>query len=192
MNRMFGAILITFVLCLNLFSQNKDLISAANNAVKAFTWDIHKETKGSLMFLDVPFNHDNKNNPEYLTLTVAKTKSVNRPVFISLIISNNIVQSNGILISFSKTVQTKNGKWNINLDKKSSLKINFEKCGKTDCTARIVGGYAVDKRTGKNVDVFQKFLDYDHVYFLFTYSNGTNESVSVPLFSFKKQYKTLL
>jgi len=190
MNKILGSILITFALCVNIFSQNENLIKVANTAVKSFTWDIQKEDKGSLMFLDVPYNQEN--NIEYLTLTVAKNKSIYRPAFISVIISNKIVQSNGILISFSKSVQTKDGNWNIELDKKSTLKINFEKCGKTDCTARIVGGFAADKITGKKVDVFQKFLEYDHVYFLFTYSDGTNKSVSVPLFSFKNQYKSLL
>jgi len=100
------------LLVYNSYSQNADSIKAeADAAVKALKWDIEKADKGTLMFLDIPYQRDNIDSVEYLTLTVAKNKAKQRPAFISIIIPNNVVQSKGIFISFSKTV-SKNGQWN--------------------------------------------------------------------------------
>jgi len=58
-----------------VFSLSQDSIKLlAKEAVKAFTWDIEKAEKGSLMFLDVAYQRDNSDSVEYLTLTVAKDK----------------------------------------------------------------------------------------------------------------------
>ena len=192
MKKIYCTIFMIFIIGINLFSQNKEIIALSNEAVKSFTWDIQKTEKGTLMFLDVPYKQDNKNELEYLSLTIAKVKYKNRPDFISVIIPNNIVQSNGIFIKFAKSVKFKNEKRNVELGKENPIRINFEKCGKADCTARIVDGYVIDKINGKKVDIYQNFFEYDFVIFLFVYSNGSNKSVSVPLFSFKNQYKTLL
>jgi len=174
----------------NAHAQNADNIQAlADSAVKAFTWDIRKADKGTLMFLDVPYQRDNSDSVEYLTLTVAKNKSKQRPAFISVIIPNDVVQSNGIFVSFSKTI-SKNGQWAMELEKRNPVRIKFERCNDETCTARIIDGYATED-DGQKQDIFQKFLDFDHVLFLFIYPNGTHKSVGVPLFSFKEQYKKL-
>ena len=192
MKKIHCIILLIFILNVNLFSQNKDINTLADEAIKSFTWDIQRTEKGALMFLDVPYKQDNKNELEYLSITIAKSKYKNRPDFISVIIPNNIVQSNGILIKFAKSVKLKNGERSIDLGKENPSRINFEKCGKADCTARIIDGYVFDKRNGKKEDIYQKFFEYDFVLFLFVCSDGSNKSISVPLFSFKKQYETLL
>jgi hypothetical protein len=174
-----------------VFSQNQENIKAlADSAVKMFTWDIQKADKGSLMFLDVPYTRENHDSAEYLTITVAKDKSKLRPDFISIIIPNNIVKSNGIFIKFANSVKTKDGERKMEMEKGSPVRINFEKCD-DDCTARIIEGYAFHDKTNEKEDVFQKFLDFDHVLFLFIYPDGSHKSVAVPLFSFKQQYKTL-
>ena len=183
-------ILLTLLFAGNSYSQKPDSIkSAADAAVKAFTCDIQKADRGTLMFLDVPYQRDNADSTEYLTLTVAKDKTKQRPEFISIIIPNNIIQSNGIFIKFSKTV-TKNGKWSMELEKGSPVRIPFENCNAETCTARIIDGYAAHDN-GENEDIFQKFMDFDHVLFLFVYPDGSHKSVAVPLFSFKQQYKAL-
>jgi len=186
------ALLIT--LNVNAYSQNKNNVKeVAKTAEKIFTWDIEKSEKGTMMFLDVPYQRDTQNSEEYLTLTVAKGKSQERPAFISVIIPNNIKQSNGIFIKFGKTIKTKeNSEWKTELEKRNPVKVNFEKCNDETCTARIIGGYVTDNETNEKVDIFQKCLEFDHIYFLFVYADGSHKSVAIPLFSFKKQYKQLL
>lgn len=157
-----------------------------------FTWDIEKFEKGTMMFLDVPYQRDNQDSEEYLTLTVAKDKSQKRPAFIPAIISNNIVQSNGIFIKFGKSTETtENSGWTTEFEKEKPVRINFEKCNDETCTARIIGGYVTDEETNKKIDIFQKCLEFDHIYFLFVYADGSHKSVAVPLFLFKKQYEQL-
>jgi hypothetical protein len=174
----------------NSFSQSTDsLKSAADAAIKAFTWDIEKLEKGTLMFLDVAYKRDNSDSVEYLTLTVAKDKSKQRPEFISIIIPNNIVRSNGIFIKFANSV-TRNGERTMEMEKGNPVRVSFESCNDETCTARVVNGYA-SHDNGDKEDIFQKFLTSDHVLFLFIYPDGGHKSVSVPLFSFKEQYKKL-
>jgi len=186
----FLTIILTLLLVYNSYSQNVDSLKAvADSAVKAFTWDIQIAERGALMFLDVPYQRDNSDSTEYLTLTVAKDKTKQRPEFISIIIPNNIVQSNGIFIKFAKSV-TKNGERTMELEKGNPARIHFEKCNDETCTARVINGYSVHDN-GEKEDIFQKLLDFDHVLFLFIYSDGSHKSVAVPLFSFKQQYKAL-
>jgi hypothetical protein len=70
------------------------------------------------------YQRDNSDSTEYLTLTVAKDKTKQRPEFISIIIPNNVVQSNGIFIKFAKTV-TKNGEMTMELEKGKPVKFNL-------------------------------------------------------------------
>lgn len=185
-------LLFTFSIIQSAFSQSpKEVEAMADEAVASFTWDVEKTDKGTLLFLDVPYLKENSDKTEYLTLTVAKSKSEKRPAFISVIIPNNIVQSNGIFIAFANTVSTKEGGRKIQIDNESTKRINFENCNDADCTARVIGGYLTDEKTNKKIDIFQNFLKYDHALFLFVYPDGSHKSVSVPLFSFQKQYKKL-
>jgi len=186
----FLTIILILLLIDNSYSQTTDsLRAAADSAVKIFTWDIQKAERGTLMFLDVPYQRDNSDSTEYLTLTVAKDKTKARPEFISIIIPNNIVQSNGLFIKFAKSM-TKNGEMTMDLEKGKPVRIQFEKCNDETCTARVINGYA-SHDSGEREDIFQKFLDFDHVLFLFIYPDGSHKSVAVPLFSFKQQYKSL-
>jgi hypothetical protein len=174
------------------FSQNSDSIKVlADQAVKMFTWDIQKAKRGNLMFLDVPYKQDNQDSAEYLTLTVAKTYSGKRPEFISIIIPGNVVQANGIFLAFAKTSKDENGEWRSDMEKVNPVRVHFEKCADQICTARILDGYVIDEESKEKIDIFQKFEDFDHVYFLFIYPDGSHKSISVPLFSFKEQYKSL-
>jgi len=177
-------ILFVFLLALigNAYSQSKNSVKEVGKiAEKMFSWDIEKSEKGTMMFLDVPYLRENKKTEEYLTLTVAKAKTQNRPQFISIIIPNNVVKDNGIFIKFG----------NEELEKSSPVRVQFENCNDETCTARIIGGYVGEKKSKEKTDIFQKFLTFKHVYFLFTYSDGSHKSVSVPLYSFQKQYKSL-
>ena len=142
-----------------------------------------------MMFLDVPFQRDNIDSTEYLTLCVAQDKTKTRPDFISVIVPDNVLHDNGIFIKFSKTV-TENGERHMELEAGDPVRVSFEGCTDAICTARIINGYARHDN-GDQEDIFQKFLNFDHVLFLFVYPDGSHKSVAVPLFSFKDQYKTL-
>ncbi|HTD39018.1 MAG TPA: hypothetical protein VK671_00255 [Mucilaginibacter sp.] len=163
--------------------------TALHDTAFLFTWDIQKEAKGSLMFLDVPYGHDGKT--EYLSITVAKDTSKDRPAFISVIVPSAINQSNGIFMAFANNAKSVSGEPKLEIAKDHTVRLNFEKCGDTDCAARIINGYWNDKEDNKQVDVLKNFLEYDHVLFLILYNDGGHKSVAVPLFSFKKQYKAL-
>ncbi|HEY9004384.1 MAG TPA: hypothetical protein VIM89_23710 [Mucilaginibacter sp.] len=171
------------------YAQQTDIKALADSAVKSFTWDIQKEAKGAMMFLDIPYDHDGKT--EYLSLTVAKDKLKDRPAFISVIVPSGLNQSNGIFMAFANSVKSASGEPKLELVKGTSLRLNFERCDDKDCTARIINGYWNDKEDNKQVDVLKDFFEYDHVLFLILYNDGSHKSIAVPLFSFKKQYKTL-
>ena len=183
------AAVLTLSFAYNSYSQKPIDKKVVEEAVKAFTWDIQKAERGTLMFLDVPYQRDNSDSTEYLSLTVAKDKTKQRPDFISVIVPNNVVQSNGIFITFAKTV-TKNGNQAMELQKAEPVRLNFENCDDETCTARVIDGYATHDN-GVKEDIFQKFQTFDHVLFLFIYPDGSHKSVAVPLFSFKQQYKKL-
>lgn len=172
-----------FLLTAFAFSQNQESFNALYDAAeKMYTWDIEYAEKGAIMFLDVPYHRDNQDSVEYLTLSAAKDKTKARPVFISIIVPGNVIHSNGIFIGFSKDEQAI----------EQPVRVIFEKCGNDICTARIMDGFVKDEETNKSVDIFQQFLDMGKVYFLFVYPDGSHQSVTVPLFSFKKQYGTLV
>jgi hypothetical protein len=185
-------IILTLIISSWAFSQQKDSLNTlADSAIKKFTWDIQKSDKGDLMFLDIPYLRENHTIVEYLSLTVAKSKSRIRPDFISIIIPSNVVQSNGIFIKFANTIISKNGERRIEMEKGDPVSILFERCNSQDCTARIIDGYVLDQDTNTKVDIFQKFLDFDHILFLFIYPDKSHKSVVVPLFTFKEQYKAI-
>ena len=181
-------LILSFLILSDLYSQKTDSIPVTQ-IEDIFKWDIETLEKGSMMFLDVAYQRNGTDSTEFLTLTVAKDKTKERPAFISIIIPNNIVQSNGIFITFANSV-TRDGARTMELTKEKPVRIKFEKCGDETCTARIIDGYG-SRDSGETVDIFQKFLDFDHALFLFIYEDGSHKSVAVPLFSFKEQYKKL-
>lgn len=158
--------------------------------VNSFDWSIETNKKGTMMFLDIPYLKSENETEEYLTLTIAKDYSEKRPEFISVIIPNNIVHEKGISIYFSKTKLNEEHQWNIE-NENTIYKLNFESCNEDFCTSRMVKGYIIDQISKEEIDIFQKLIDFDHIYFTFEYLDGSNKSVSVPLYSFKKQYNLI-
>jgi hypothetical protein len=141
-----------------------------------FVWDVKDFPKGRMMFLDVPYTVESKT--EYLTLTVAKETSNQRPNFISVIVPNDLSDSKIMEIVFTYK----------NDSLTQTVYPMFENCHEDYCIFRMHNSYAVDKANNQ-VDVIRNFLRYDVVFFNFERKNGLKSSVSVPLFSFKEQYK---
>ncbi len=151
--------------------------SIGKNAIDSlFVWEVETLPKGKMMYLDVPYSVDGKT--EYLSLTVAKEATNERPTFISVIVPNDLDESVIMEMTFKDKEDSRS----------QTVYPDFDKCKEDYCTFRINNGYAVDKAK-KEVDVFRNFLRYDVVYFSFVRKNGAKYSVSVPLYSFKEQYK---
>lgn len=180
------AIAAIFTLNLSYATTSVPVPAIVDAAVKSFTWDVRSTQRGPMMFLDIPYQHADSNETEYLTLTVAKEYARERPVFISVIVPDNIKKSNGIFLGFAK------GKDNSVND---LVNLPIQNCTKESknnfCTARIMDGFAINTKTKQTIDVFQDFMKFDQVYFMISYADGSHKSISVPLFSFKEQYKQL-
>jgi len=192
---MMKRILILLVILLitdRAFTQKQDSITAiADSSAKILTWEIQKFENRTLMLLDVPYQRDNYNSTEYISLTVAKDSSEMRPLFISIIIPNDVIQSNGIFIKFANTIKTKEGETKIEPEKSNPEIIPIESCDEVTCTTKIIAGYLTNEKTRSKIDIFQKFIDFDNAVFLLEYPDGSHKSVVIPLLTFKEKYKTL-
>jgi len=180
----FSVFLIFFAACNSpkekaaTISEPNEIKNAQKNILDSlFLWDVEDFPKGRMMYLDVPYTVDGKK--EYLTLTVAKETSNQRPSFISVIVPNDLSDSKIMEIVFT------NNTYSIS----QTVYANLDKCKDDFCAFRMNNAYAVDKANNQ-VDVIRNFLKYDEVYFNFEHKNGLKSSVSVPLFSFKEQYKS--
>jgi hypothetical protein len=155
---------------------DKSISNLQNKLDSLFTWDVEILPNGIMMYLDVPYTVDGK--AEYLSLTVAKEASNERPTFISVIVANDLDDSGIMEIIFT----------NKDYSESQAVFAILDKRNEDFCAFRMNSAYAVDK-ANKEVDVFRNFLTYDIVYFNFVRRDGTQTSVSVPLYSFKEQYK---
>ena len=171
------------LLFLESYSQQSDTAF-----VNPFKWHTEKNDRESLMFLEVAYQRDNSDSIEFLTISVAKDRTKARPEFISVVIPGNIDHSNGVFITFAKTV-IKNDNPTLELQNEMPVRVNFEHCD-SFCTAKVVNGIVMDD-DGSKKDLFQKFLTFDNVLFLFMYPDGTHKSVAVPLSYFRDQYVDL-
>ncbi len=181
-----------FADAVNSQSQSNNF-NVADSAGKSSQWEIQNVEQGKLMLLDVPYKRQGQDSSDDLTITVAKDRAHKRPAFIAVIVPDNVQQPTGIYLKFSKSYKNEDGKWNVEMDKSDPIRVQFEKCDdeKKICTARLSGGYISDPNTDEKIDIFQRFMEFDHVYFLLTYSDGSHKSVPVPLASFKEQYKAI-
>lgn len=157
--------------------KNKSTSNLPNKVDSLFAWDIETLPKGIMMYLDVPYTVDGKT--EYLSLTVAREATNERPTFISVIVPNDLDDSGVIEMIFT----------NKNYSLSQAVYANLDNCKEDFCAFRMNNAYAVDKAK-KEVDVIRNFLTYDVVYFNFVRRNGSKSSVSVPLHSFKELYKS--
>ena len=158
--------------------------------VDSFVWDIERHENGALMYLEVPYTYGTETDVEYMTLTVAKKYSKERPDFISIILPNNILSELGIRILFSKTEKTDSD--NMTLERDNNItEVQIESSTKETCTFRIVEGFVLNTETNTKIDLLAKLLEFDHLFVNFTLNDRRQKSVSVPLYSLKKQYNEL-
>jgi len=185
------SLFISVVISIGAFSQNA--MNVADSAGKRTLWDTVKTPNGALLLFDAPYKRAGQDSTEDLTITIAKERAHKRPAFIAIIVPNNVIHASGILMQFSKTYKDENGKPFVQMERSDPLKVPFENCDadRKTCTVRIAAGYIVDPQTDERTDIFEKFMEFDHVYFMLMYPDGSHKSVAVPLDSFKEQYKSI-
>ncbi|OCX54081.1 hypothetical protein BEL04_07365 [Mucilaginibacter sp. PPCGB 2223] len=148
-----------------------------DTSVNVFKWDIDKKDKGTLMFLDVQFSLRSK---QYVTLTVAKTKTVKRPAFISFILPGVIAPQKGLKVSFTDDLKDPT--------RTVSANMQFTESSGDTYTARAVDGYG---NPGNKFDVFKDFTKYRYLILLFYGKGDKQKAVVVPLADFQTQYARL-
>jgi hypothetical protein len=182
-------ILLSTLNILHLYPQKQENVSfTSDESLAFFKWDIERVDKGALMFLDIPYQRDSNDILEYLTLTLAISKTKSRPDFISIIVPSDIQKNNGIFLRFSKRNNS-----DIEAGANDALRLPLDTCytkNKT-CVARLWDGYANNQTTKIKEDVFIEFLKMDLMYVLLTYPDGGHKTIMIPLASFKNQFKTL-
>ncbi len=159
----------------------------ADSAIKKLQWRVWTQGSFSVMSLEIPYEMGNETYG--VDLDVAKPKEATRPEFILVRFPSTVDKKQGCFIAFSKTVK-KDGQWSMELAKGTTIRLDYDMCDSNICSLRIIKGYARNSETGEYIDVFKEFLEYDHALFLI-YQHGEHKSVTVPLFSFKDQYRKL-
>lgn len=158
--------------------------------VNLFKWEVESTFKGPLLSVDIPYLVHDKDDLEYLTVVVPIIPATARPAFISIIIPNQINPSQGVSVSFSKTIDNQClGKF-VDLEN-SLLTIPFEEIDDEVCTARIKEGKILDVTQDEVIDIYQKMKEFNHMFFSFENAIGEIQTVSMPLFSFRDTLEQL-
>lgn len=157
----------------------------------ACSWEIEQEDILDLMFLEVPYQRkDYSSNVGSLTFSLSKYKSQDRPNWISMALSSEIVQHEGLFLYFKKSPPNSQIR-PVDDPTLMPIRINLEMSSHETLTAYMTDGFALDEKQHK-VDIFQRFLEYDILYLMFFLPEGGHQTISVPLNHFKKQYRDLV
>ncbi len=165
-------------------------VQLAKHAVEIFTWDVEPNEKGFLLFLDVKYHNEAQNQEDYLTICVAKDKGKHRPKFISFILPNFINKDEGLFLFFANRVPD-NKPFDFIHDEAASIRLFFESSNEETVTARIRNGCSENGKSGITVDVFQSFLEFDFIFFMYFNVDLSPQTILIPLFSFREQYTLL-
>jgi hypothetical protein len=161
--------------------------ASAQTASKKFNWIIQQNEAGSLMTLDVPFKRNK--SKAYLTIIISKRKGEARPDVISVMVPEPLTKSDGLYLMFARA-EKRNGKTLIIRDTNMTANASFSNCNSEFCTVQINNGYLSGRSKQKAYDVLDNLMKFDEATFLY-FDKAGHETISVPLESFKKQYKEL-
>lgn len=155
-------------------------------------WKIENEKILDLMLLEVPYNIEGRvfsNNVDTLSLCVAKYKSQDRPIWISIELPHYIVQNEGLFLYFKRS--RLNSDSNVTEDSISMpICVHLEKNSSETITAYMADGFVQDNQQHL-MDILQRLLDNDMMYLMFFIPDDSHKTISIPLNNFKKQYKDL-
>ena len=179
-------ILLVFIIfsCNRNSTRSEDDWSALLDSI--YFWDVKPELTGALMFLDVAYQTCDSCVTDFLTMSIAKHKSRERPDWIAAIFPDNIIQEEGVFLFFRNS----NAENNQSTEEESSIRVNLSEHKKDTYIVRLKDGYALDENNQK-VDILKKFQESDMVYFMIFLPDGGHKTIALPLKTFKKQYKEL-
>lgn len=152
-----------------------------------YVWEVQSEINGAIMFLDVAYQKSDSSVTDFLTMSVAKHKCYSRPDWIAVIFPDNINHQEGVFLFFEEAKQSApNPK-----EEKFSLRINFVERRDDTYVIRFKDGLAM-LGNEKQVDILQKLIESERVYFMVFYPGGHHKTIAVPLKFFREQYKSLM
>ncbi len=155
-------------------------------------WDTECSEKGCLMFKDVLRGNLSQpaefKDPEYLTIAVAIDRQTKRPSHFAFHVPPNSDRSQGLFVTFSRTVALTEGKWHIELDTEPPLHLDFDSCDEESCVARVRGGAPASEKL--KADLVEKFFDRSHILLLYL-ANGQPVRTMVVLAPFRDTYRRL-
>ena len=151
-----------------------------------YFWDVKPELTGALMFLDVAYQTCDSCVTDFVTMSVAKHKSRERPDWIAAIFPDNIVQEEGVFLFFRNSNEGNNQ----TTDEEGSIRVDLSEHRKDTYIVRLKDGYAIDENNEK-VDILKKLQESDMLYLMIFLPDGGHKTITLPLKNFKKQYKEL-
>jgi hypothetical protein len=181
----FSLVVHAMFVCVLFFATHT--VKSQTSSAKKFTWLIQQNEQGSVMSLDIPYAV--KKKTRYLTIIISKRKGEVRPDVVSVMLPAPVKKEDGMYVMFSEA-QNRNGKHLIVRDTNMTANAKFSNCNSEFCTVQMNGGYLTGRSREKKYDVIENFQKYDEVTFLYFDKTG-HQAVSVPLSTFKKQYKEL-
>ena len=166
--------------------ENKSELEAQMNA-----WDIMEYDKGAIMFLDVPYRRDNSENTEYITISVVKENSNERPKSIKFIIPGNIEKSKDVSLHFANYLISKDSKPQIEFSKGEAIMVSLKRFDDEDYYIEFPDGYYLMNDSNEYMDIFDMFLNWDRIFMLLHYPDESQKSIMISLTTFKNTYNSL-
>lgn len=159
----------------------KDIENLKEYIATFLTWKVKENKKAYMMFIDYPYQNPFK-PVDYLSLTVIKEKGHKQPIVFSISCASMIDEKKGISIYFGKTGANKN-------------KIKMSKTKLEDMDFNEVNGdylkISFSNMKKLEINLFEEFMNNDHLFIDITGKNGTKYEIGYPLFKFQEQYKNL-
>lgn len=159
-----------------------------DSLMNAAVWEVDTSQLGALMFLDVPYLHNDSES--FVTLTVGKEPTMTRPSVISFMIPEPVEQEKGLYLSFASRIKRADGSYALEIDTTTQTHITYQDCNVQFCTARIKDAYASGRVGVKRADIFADFMKYDYLLLIY-FDSTTHQNIRVPLASFKRQFRAI-
>jgi hypothetical protein len=133
---------------------------------------------------------DSRDSREYIGISIQLERETGQPEDMIFSVDPRAARDQGIFIGFARTTKV-GGSWEMELDKKSTIRIPIASCGDVACLATVPKGVEVQPSTGQRIDLMDELLTFDEV--LILYVEGKNAyRTMIPLASFHEEYKKLM
>jgi hypothetical protein len=137
----------------------------------------------------IDYSRTDSDSIESMSIIVEKVKDAKRPTNISFVVPNNVKYSTGIAFEFANVFVNVSKK--IDFKKSDMWVIPYKRRDEKYFTTELVQGYIIDDESFEKVDLFKQFMSFNHLFISLLYPDGSYKSISVPLYSFNKQFSNL-